>query len=132
MATNEPLKTRKRNIHIVVLACSYLASVHFAFGIFLTLRLGYATDIPTTFIWFSLPYIAILGIFVTSIVLGHSRHYRGSIVALVLGLLVSVGACIYDFQNYRYQIGGGGIGATYTIWWWYYEPFWHGYKPGNV
>ena len=132
MSAHEPLNKRKRVIQIAVLACSFLASVHFTYGIYLTLRLGFGIDLPAHFIWFSLPYIAILGIFITSIVLGLTNRYRGSIVALVLGLLVSVGACIYDFQNYRYQIGGSGTGATYTIWWWYYEPYWHGYKPGNV
>jgi hypothetical protein len=115
---------------VLVIAC--LGIAHFVVGLFLTLRLMFSSDSPGTYVWFSLPYIAITGIFVASVVCGHIRRFRWSAVTLVLGLFVSVAPCLYDLQNHRYQANGGGTGAQYFIWWWYYEPFWHGYEPGNV
>ncbi len=123
---------RKRRAQTVVLVLGYMALAHFAIGLYHTFRLALIPDMCSTILWVSLPYIGITGIFVASVLLGHFHRLRWSTVTLVLGLFVSVAACVYDFQNHRYQITGGGIGATYTIWWWYYEPFRHGYKPGNL
>ena len=126
------MTTHKRCAQTFVLVMAYLAVAHFAIGLFITLRHLLASDAQAIYVRFSLPYIGITGIFVVSIILGHIRRFRWSAFTLALGLLVSTGICLYDFQNHRYQATGGGTGAQYFIWWWYYEPFWHGYEPGNV
>ena len=127
---------RKRRAQIVVLVLGYLAVAHFAVGLYHTFRLVLFSDAHAAYFWFSLPYIGITGIFVASIVLGHVRRFRWSAVTLVVGLIVSAAACLYDVKNQRYQIHITGApvvrGPVYVIWWWYYEPFWHGYEPGNV
>ncbi|MFH1417828.1 MAG: hypothetical protein ABII12_06025 [Planctomycetota bacterium] len=122
----------KQISRIIVLVFSCLMLAHFAIGIYLTSRLMFASDRPGAYAWFLLPYVGILGVFLLSGVLAYARRTRSSIAALLLGLSLSTAACVYDFTHARYQIGGGGTGATYTIWWWYYEPFWHGYEPGNL
>lgn len=120
-------------VGIFALAFGYLAVAHFVIGLFFTLRLAKAVpDFRLHLVIFSLPYMAITGIFAGSVVFGHLGRVRWSALTFVFGLFVSVAACVYDFQNHRYQISGTGHGPTYTMWWWYYEPFWHGYKPGNV
>jgi len=130
------MNLRERKVRTVVLALGYLALVHFAIGLYHVFRLILFSDARATYLWFSLPYIGITGIFVASILLGHIRRLRWSAITLFLGLFVSVAACVYDVRNQRYQFhitGGPAVrGPVYVIWWWYCEPFWHGYKPGNV
>lgn len=126
------MSVHARRVQTAVLLVGYLGLAHFVIGLFLTLRLMFGSDSPVPYFWYSLPFIGITGVFVASIVLAHLRRLQGSAVTLIAGLLVSVAACVYDFQNNRYQVSGTGHGATYTMWWWYYEPFWHGYEPGNV
>lgn len=119
----------KQLTRILVLALSYLSVGYFAFGLWLSSILVRSGGISATFF---LPYVGITAIFVVAIVLGHLGRVRLSAVALGVGLVVSIAACVYDFHNYRYQLGGGGTGHKYTIWWWYYEPYWHNYRPGSV
>ncbi|MFQ5807270.1 MAG: hypothetical protein ACE5I3_12545 [Phycisphaerae bacterium] len=126
------MSPRERTGRTIVLVVAYLAVAHFSFGLYLTSRLMIGSDCPTSYVWFVLPYVGITGVFLLSIVLAHSNRLRWSALALVVGLLLSVSACVYDFANHRYQLTGGGIGPTYTMWWWYYEPFWYGYEPGNL
>ena len=126
------LTPNSRKTQTIVLIISYLAIAHFAIGLYQTFRLVLFSDAHASYFWFSLPYVGITGIFVASVALGHLRRLRWSVVTLGLGLLVSVAVCAYDFKNHRHQIDGTGHGPTYVIWWWYYEPFWHGYEPGNV
>ena len=127
---------RNRRAQTVVLVLGYLALAHFAIGLYHAFRLVLFTDAHATYLWFSVPYIAITGIFVVSVVLGHIRRLRSSAITLLLGLFVSVAACVYDVRNQRYQFhvtGGPAVrGPVYVIWWWYYESFWHGYEPGNL
>lgn len=123
---------RKQIAEVIVLVLSFLAVAHFVIGLFFTLRLAFSLDSPAVMVWFSLPYVGIAAIFITSLFLVLAKRLRWSAIMLVLGLLVSVGAFVYDFQNGRYQFIGTGHGPTFTIWWCYYEPFWYGYQPGNI
>ena len=105
---------------------------HFLLGIVLTAWLMVSMGAYAHCLWFLLPYIGILTVFLVSVLLAHNRRVGWAAVSLVLGLSLSVGACAYDLANARWQMNGGGTGAKYTIWWWYYEPLWYGYEPGNV
>ncbi len=132
------LTSRKPNdfaswVGIFTLAFGYLAVAHFVIGLFFTLRLANAVpDFALQLVIFSLPYMGITLVFVASVVLNHLGRFGWGVLTFVFGLLVSVAVCAYDFQNARYQMSGSGHGPDYTIWWWYYEPYWHGYKPGNI
>jgi hypothetical protein len=126
------MSIRRTRMQTLVLVLAYLGVAHFLVGLLLTLRVMFASGSTGIYFRFLLPYLAIIAIFAGSAVLGHVRRFRWSGLLLVLGIVASVGACVYDFQNHRYQATGSGIGPQYFIWWWYYEPFWHGYKPGNV
>lgn len=120
-------------LSLFALVFGHLAVIHFAIGLFWTLRYAIAVpDLWLQLLIFSLPYVAIAGIFVASVVFGYLGRERRSILTFLFGLGVSVAACVYDFKNHRYQISGTGHGPGYIIWWWYYEPYWHGYKPGNI
>lgn len=126
------MSVHPRRVQTAVLLVGYLGLAHFVIGLFLTLKLMFGSDSPVAYFWYSLPFVGIAAVFVAAIVLGHFRRLRWSAVTLIVGLLVSVAMCVYDFQNGRYQITGTGHGAMYTMWWWYYEPFWQGYEPGDV
>jgi hypothetical protein len=126
------MSNRGTKLRTVLLVIAYLGAAHFLVGLFFTFRLMFASDAPEGYLWFSLPYVGITAVFVVAIVHGHIYRLRLSGVAVALGLLVSVAACMYDFRNHRYQISGTGHGPTYTIWWWYYEPFWQDYEPGKL
>lgn len=117
---------------IVALALGYLMIAHFLFGIFLTARLMIGVGAYAAYLWFMLPYVGILSVFLLGVLLAHLHRLRWAAVSLLLGLGLSVGVGVYDLANVRCQIQGGGVGATYTIWWWYYEPFWYGYEPGTI
>ena len=121
--------SRKQLTRILVLAASYVAVEYFAIGLYWSFRLVLSGGIGVTYV---LPYVGIAAIFVVAIVLGHTRRVRLSAAALAVGLVVSIAACAYDLRNGRCQVQGGGVGQTYTIWWWYYEPYWHDYTPGSV
>ncbi len=114
---------RHRKARIVVLVLGYLALAHFAIGLYHTFRLVLFTDAHAAYFWFSLPYIGITGIFVVAVVLGHMRRFRWSAVTLLVGLIVSVAACVYDVKNQRYQIhvtdSPAVRGPIYFTWWWY-------------
>jgi hypothetical protein len=117
----------------LLVAASTLGVAHFAIGILLVIRLMIALPMAVgELTWFLLPYFGLLLLFATACILAWQRRLKWSGLALVLALVLSVGMCVYDFRHHRWQIAGGGTGHTYLIWWWYYEPWWHGYKPGNV
>lgn len=114
---------RTRRAQTVVLVLGYLALAHFAIGLYHMFRMALITDAHATYLWFTFPYIGITGVFALSVVLGHIRRLRWSALTLVVGLIVSVAACVYDVKNQRYQIHISGSpdvrGPVYVIWWWY-------------
>ena len=81
---------------------------------------------------FLAPYLGICLFFVACGLLVLAKRIRSAGVALLIGLALSVAMCAYDFRHHRYQSRYPGRGHVYYIWWWYSDPFWHGYKPGNV
>jgi hypothetical protein len=104
---------------------------HFALGFYLTVRLYVALGEWLALGWFIPPYVGLTAIFVLSGFLA-VHHLRWAATTLILGVLLSACMCAYDLVNCRCRILGGGVGHVYTMWWWYYEPFWYGYTPGNV
>lgn len=122
----------RQRLRAVALCVGYLGVAHFVFGIWLTVRFMAGSAPASYWLVFISPYVGITVIYATSVVYGHRKKLRQSVVALVLALLVSASACAYDMKNHRYQLGGTGRGHIYTIWWWYYEPYWKDYTPGNL
>lgn len=121
------------SVRIFELALGYLGVAHFTFGLYLTvLEARIVPEYWLYYIIFCLPYLGITLVFLAAVVLAHNRRLRLASLLLTLGLVLSVCMCAYDFSHHRYHLSGGGTGATYTIWWWYYEPYWYGYKPGNI
>lgn len=117
---------------LLLLMLAYLGIAHYVVGFGLTLFLAYAVSMWTYFFVFLLPYAGLMGFFVAAEVLAQKRRLGPSVMIFSLGVVLSMGMFAYDFTHVRYQISGGGSGPTYTIWWWYYEPYWYGYRPGNV
>jgi hypothetical protein len=121
----------RKVLRVGLLAIGYLSLAYFAFGIYLTCKV-----LAGIGAWRSLaflaPYLGIVALFATATCLAHTGRLTWGAILLALALLGSIGACAFDLANHRCQITGGGTGETYTIWWWYYEPLWYGYKPGNV
>ena len=120
----------------VILASAGIA--HFAIGIAFTLRVAYAYSVANDMIpvayWirFFPPYLAILLLFVVGVLYGTRGRFAKSLTLSAVALVSAVILCMYDFANDRCDFGGGGIGRVFPMWWWYYEPFFHGYKPGNA
>ena len=85
----------------VVLVLGYLMIAHFLLGIFFTAWLMIGVRAYAKGFWFLFPYVGILTVFVLSVLLAHARRLRWAAVSLVLGLGLSVGACVYDFANAR-------------------------------
>ena len=123
---------RRRGAQLFVLVTGYVAAGHFAIGHYFALRLILADGHLGTYLWFSFPYVGITTVFVASILLAHKRRLGWSSLLLIMGLLISLGMCAYDFTNARWQFVIEGHGRTYIYWWWYYEPSWYGYEPANV
>jgi uncharacterized membrane protein YczE len=115
-----------------LLGVGYLLLAYFSFGIYLTCRLMRGSGAELLYLTFLAPYLGIFALSILGTVLAHLGRLRWGAVVLGLAVMVAVAACAYDLMHHRCQITGGGVGETYTIWWWYYEPFWYGYKPGNV
>lgn len=126
------MSVQARRVQTTVIVAGYLGLAHFVIGLLLTLRVMVGSDAPVGYLFYSLPFIGITVAFLSTVILGHFRQLRWSALTLFVGLLASVAVFVYDFQNHRYQISGTGHGPTYTMWWWYYEPYWQGYEPGNL
>ncbi len=114
------------------LAGSSLLLAHHIVGVYFTLRLELAVGVPLLAVGSLAPYTGILLLVAVAVTLGFMRRWRWGAALFVTGVLLSAALCAYDLTQARWQINGTGHGATYTLWWWYYEPFWYGYRPGNV
>ncbi|MEW6253389.1 MAG: hypothetical protein AB1716_22330 [Planctomycetota bacterium] len=114
------------------LAAAALLVIHHVIGVCLTVSLEVAVGVPVLTVGSLGPYAAIMLLVAVAFALGFTRWWGRGAVLLAVGLVSSAGLCAYDMLNHRWQMNGGGTGATYTLWWWYYEPFWYGYRPGNV
>jgi len=97
-----------------------------------TLWLGFMWDTLPSELVFLLPYLCITALFAGAVAMGHCRRIWPASILLLLGFVVPAALCTYDLSQDRYQFMVPGEGKHYTIWWWYYDPFWHGYRPGNV
>jgi hypothetical protein len=127
---NTSLKSRA--IRGTALLVGYLGLAHFAIGIPYTLWfLLQATSWSYSF-RFITPYIIIASLFGMAVTFGQIRRAKIALTMALLGLAATVTMCAFDLSHGRCQGNGAGIGAQYTIWWWYYEPYWQGYEAGNT
>ena len=118
-----------RTLYLVAAA---LLLAHHAFGIFLTVRLELAVGVPLLTVGSLAPYTGFALLVAVALALGLTRRWRWGAALFVLAFLLSAGLFAYDFTHARWQMNGFGQGAVYTLWWWYYEPFWYNYRPGNI
>ena len=119
---------------LLLILVSALGLAHFLPGFYCMWLLMTSKCAPRLhYLVFTLPYVGLWLLFATSLVLAVRRRVRWSALVLAVALAISLGLCAYDLTHYhRAQIGGTGQGPVYVLWWWYYEPYWAGYKPGNV
>jgi len=129
---------RPRNVstgQLLLITVSALCLAHFlpgfyCMGLLMTSKLGRG---GLYYFLFTLPYVGLWLLFATSLVLAVRRRVRWSALVLAVALVISIALCAYDLTHYhRAQLDGSGHGPLYVFWWWYSEPFWCGYKPGNV
>jgi len=132
MATRTEPRSRLGQAVLATLAL--LGVGHFVLGFLLMIPLiwslpGYRVSQTI----FSLPYAGLTVLFIASFVTALRDRLRLATYLLAAAFLLSTALCAYDLTHgERAQILGGGVGHTYLFWWWYYEPYWYGYKPGNV
>lgn len=122
----------RKRLRFSLLFVAYSMIAHFGYGFFLMSGLMIGNDFFWAYLRFLIPYCCITAIFVLGAVFTHTNHLAISVSMVALAILLSISLCIYDFTNYRCQVDGTGHGPIYHMWWWYYEPYWHGYRPGNV
>ncbi len=131
MKTDQPMSAKKQAHSYVDFLPAALMSVHYLVGISCTLLLRQSFGGWVSCLWFTLPYVAITGVFTMSIYLKLVHRRRWSRAALLLGLTLSAGAFAYDCTQGRTQVDGRGIERIYTIWWWRNGPNEQGFI-GNV
>ena len=120
---------------LLLITVSALCAINFLPGFYFTGRLVAALEgYRVRLLLFSLPYAGLWFLFVASLILSLRKRLRLSAVLLCVGVIASAALCFYDLtHSHRAQITGFGHSPIYFFWFrCYYEPFWYGYKPGNV